>query len=164
MRQNILSLVFLFTFVLCSSDYFWKVEGGYAMSGSNPKLTETSLNQLEGFGILLSTDKNTYSIGEPIIIKLKIFNFGSEEVIFYFRNAQRFDFSILKEEEEIWQWSKNKFFTQVLGEVVLEPGKVIIYEEKFEEGLEAGYYKVIGKITSENRPLTAILTIYMRKD
>jgi len=62
MRQNILSLVFLFTFILYSSDYFWKVEGGYAMSGSNPKLTETSLNQLEGFGILLSTDESNHYI------------------------------------------------------------------------------------------------------
>jgi len=50
--------------------------------------------QFEGFGISLSANKSSYSINEPIIIKLKVFNYGNEEVTFHFRSSQRFDFSI----------------------------------------------------------------------
>lgn len=120
--------------------------------------------QFEGFGISLSTDKSIYSINEPIIIKLKVFNYGNEEVTFHFRSSQRYDFSIFKGEEEISRWSKNKFFLQVLGEIVLEPEEIIVYEKKFEAKLEAGSYKVIGELTAEDKPLAASLTITIKED
>ena len=36
------------------------------------------------FGIFLSASKSSYHINEPIIMKLKVFNLGSEEVAFHF--------------------------------------------------------------------------------
>jgi len=111
----------------------------------------------------LSTNKSTYIAGEPITIELKAFNYSNEKVTFHFHSSQRYDFSILKGKEEIWRWSEDRFFAQVLGEVVLEPGKMIVYKEKFKGKLEAGYYKVTGSITAENRPLTATLTVVIKR-
>lgn len=166
MRKIVSSLIlaFLFTFILFSLESFWKTEGACSMQNSNLKPIKISSNQFEGVGIILSTNKGTYSKGEPIIIKLKIFNCSDEEIVFHFRSSQRFDFSILKEKEEIWRWSKDRFFAQVLGKVILEQDKIIIYEEKFEAELKAGSYQVMGKLTSKNRPLKATLTITVKKD
>lgn len=150
-------LVFFLVFLSFSVSCFGENKEGYSTSDSN-----LESNQFEGFGIFLSTNKSTYGIGEPIVIKLKVFNYSNKSIILHFRSSQRFDFSILKGKEEIWRWSKDKFFAQVLGEVALEPGKIIVYEEKFEGKLEAGYYKVIGSIIAENRPLTATLTIAIK--
>jgi len=164
--KSILSLVlvFLFGFVFFSVGWFWKTEGVYSMSNLNVKPIDISSNQLEGFGIILSTNKGTYTIGEPILIKLKIFNRSSKEIIFHFRSSQRFDFSIFKGEKEIWQWSKDKFFAQVLGELILEPDKIIVYEEKFEDELEIGSYQISGELTAEGKPLRATLAITVKED
>ena len=155
---KILILAFFLTFVSFSVIYFGEGKRGYSMSNSS-----FGSSQLEGFGVFLSTNKSTYITGEPITIELKAFNYSNERVTFHFRSSQRYDFSILKGKEEIWRWSEDRFFAQVLGEVVLDPGKMIVYKEKFKGKLEAGYYKVTGSITAENRPLTATLTVVIKR-
>ncbi len=154
----VLALVLVFTLISFPLGFLWETKEGYSMSSSNSESEEISSN-FEGFGVSLSTDKNTYSVGEAIIITLKAFNYDTQQVSFLFRSSQRFDFFILKGEEKFWQWSEDKFFAQVLGEVILEPKKIIIYQEKFSKKIEAGYYNLIGKITADDKPLTASFTI-----
>lgn len=61
------------------------------MPNLNLKPGKISPNQFEGFGVSLATNKSTYSVSEPIIIKLKVFNHNSEEISFHFRSSQRSD-------------------------------------------------------------------------
>ena len=98
------------------------------------------------YGISMSTDKMNYSVGEPIIITLKIFNYTEEEITFHFNTGQRYDF-IIKDEEgkEIWRWSKDMMFAMVLGEETLGPTNTeVIYTAEFTDKLSPGYYKITG--------------------
>jgi len=67
------------------------------------------------YGISMTTDKMSYSVSEPIVITLKIFNYNNEDIIFNFNTSQRYDFIIEDEEgNKIWHWSKDMMFAMVL--------------------------------------------------
>lgn len=69
----ILTLIFLSGFILSPLGYLWTTEEGYSMPNLNLKAGKISPNQFEGFGVSLVTNKSTYSVSEPIIIKVKVF-------------------------------------------------------------------------------------------
>jgi len=113
------------------------------------------------YGISISTDKMSYSVGEPIIITLKIFNYTEEDFIFHFNTSQRYDFIIEDEEEnEIWCWSKGRMFAQMLGEEILEPpNSEVIYTADYKDKLGPGYYKVTGIFIAQDRPMSGSIVI-----
>jgi hypothetical protein len=116
------------------------------------------------YGISMMTNKTNYSVGEPIIMTLKIFNCNEEEIIFHFNNSQRYDF-IIKDEEgnEIWRWSKDRMFAMMLGEEVLGPTNTeIIYTVEYKGKLGAGYYKVTGIFVAREKPMSGSIIIEMK--
>ena len=60
----------------------------------------TSEERNMNYGISMSTGKMNYSVGEPIVMTLKVFNYTEEEMIFHFNTSQRYDFIIEDEEGE----------------------------------------------------------------
>ncbi len=116
------------------------------------------------YGIFLSTDKRSYSIGEPIKVTLKIFNDTEEEDVLHFNTSQRYDFIMEDEKgEEIWRWSEDKIFAMVLGEENIEPtNPELIYTEKFTNKLALGYYKITGVLVVQGRPISANLVIVIK--
>jgi len=116
------------------------------------------------YGISMSTDKMSYSDGEPITMTLKIFNYTGEDIVFHFNTSQRYDFIIEDEEgNEVWRWSKDMMFAQMLGEEILGPDNPeIIYTAEYMGELSPGYYKVTGIFVAQDRPMSGSIVIEVK--
>ena len=116
------------------------------------------------YGLSMMTDKISYSVSEPIIMTVKIFNYTEEDIVFYFNTSQRYDFLIEDEEgNEIWRWSKDRMFAMVLEEETLGPTKPeIIYTLKYQSKLSSGYYKVTGILVAKDRPMSGSIIIEVK--
>ena len=125
---------------------------------------KTSAERNMSYGISMMTDKMSYSVGDPVIMTLKVFNYTKEDVTFYFNTAQRYDFIIEDEEgNEIWRWSKDKMFAMVLGEETLGSANLeIIYTAEYKGKLIPGYYKIIGIFISQDRPMSGNIIIMVK--
>jgi hypothetical protein len=126
--------------------------GLWLIAYGNTTSEEKNLN----YGTSMMTDKMNYSVGEPIIITLKIFNYTEEEITFHFNTGQRYDFIIEDEEgKEIWRWSKDMMFAMVLGEETFGPTNTeVIYTVEYKGKLNPGYYKVTGVFIAQDRPMS----------
>ena len=107
----------------------------------------------KGFGLSLAANKGIYKEGEVIELALKVFNYSKDNIIFNFKDGQRYDFIIENEEEEkVWQWSEGKMFIMALGREILGPDKrEIVYREIYNGKLRPGNYKVTGIFASMER-------------
>ncbi len=112
----------------------------------------------KGFGLSLAANKGIYKEGEVIELALKVFNYSKDNIIFNFKDGQRYDFIIENEEEEkVWQWSEGKMFIMALGREILGPDKrEIVYKENYSGKLKPGNYKVTGIFTSMERMMGSI--------
>ena len=121
----------------------------------------TSEERNMNYGVFVATDKMSYSMGEPITMTLKIFNYTEEDIVFYFNSAQRYDFIIEDEEgNEVWRWSKNMMFAQMLGEEILGPDNPeIIYTLKYQSKLSSGYYKINGIFVAQEKPMSGSIVV-----
>lgn len=134
--------------------------GFYLVAYGNKSPEETSIN----YGISLSTDKMSYSIGESINMTLKVFNYTEEDVVFHFNTSQRYDFIIEdKEGNEVWHWSKDRMFSMMIGEEVLGlDNPEIIYTAEYKGKLNPGYYKVTGILVVQDRPMSGSIIIKVK--
>jgi len=124
----------------------------------------TSEGKNISYGISMSTNKMNYSVGEPITMTLKVFNYTEEDIVFQFNSAQRYDF-IIKDENgnEVWRWSKDRMFVMVLGEETLGPSNPeIIYTVEYKGKLSSGYYKVTGILVAKDRPMSGNVIIIVK--
>ena len=121
----------------------------------------TSEGKNISYGISMSTNKMNYSVGEPIKMTLKVFNYTQEDIVFYFNTSQRYDFIIEDEEgNEIWRWSRDRMFAMMLGEENLGPTNAeIIYKVEYKDKLSPGYYKVTGFFVAKDRPMSGSIII-----
>ena len=132
----------------------WLIASGNTTSG------ETNMN----YGISMMTDKMNYTVGEPIIMTLKIFNYTEEDIAFHFNTSQSYDFIIEDEEgNEIWRWSKERMFAMVLGEATLGPtNPEIIYTVEYKGELSPGYYKITGVLVAQDRSMSGSIIIEVK--
>jgi hypothetical protein len=151
MRMIMLVIIVI---VIFSALGLWLIAYGNASS------EETNMN----YGISMSTDKMSYSVGEPIVMTLKIFNYNEEDIAFHFNTSQRYDFVIEGEEgSKIWRWSIDRMFAMVLGEEVLGPNNPeIIYATEYKDKLSPGYYKVTGILVAKDRPMSGNIIIIVK--
>jgi len=116
------------------------------------------------FGVWLTTDWAVYTPEQPVNIEFCVFNRTGEEITFYFRNAQRYDFTIGDEEgNEVWRWSEGRMFAQMLGEEILGPNNPeVIYATEYKGKLNPGYYKVTGILVPQDRLMSGSIIIEVR--
>ena len=116
------------------------------------------------YGISMTTDKMDYSVGEPIKMTLKIFNYTEEEITFHFNTGQRYDFIIEDEEgSKIWRWSEDRMFAMMLGEEILgRTNTEITYTTEYSDKLSPGYYKITGIFVAQNRPMSGSIIIEVK--
>jgi len=151
--MKIIILVIIVVVVLLSFGLWLGVNG-------NSALGERNMN----YGISMTTDKIRYSVGEPIIITLKIFNYTKKEITFHFNTSQRYDFIIEDEEgNEIWYWSKDRVFVMILGEETLGPlNTEVIYTAEYKDRLNPGCYKVVGFFIAQDRPMSGSIIVEVK--
>lgn len=95
------------------------------------------------------TDKGEYSVGKEVKMSVTVTNTGLNPVELIFTSAQRYDFIVLKDEEEVWRWSSSKVFAMVLEPLLLKSGEKQIYTEIWKpKEIPLGEYEAIGIVTS----------------
>ncbi len=147
-------ILIIIVVVIFSALGLWLIAFGNATS------EERNMN----YGISMSTDNMSYSVGEPIKMTLKIFNYTEEDIVFHFNTAQRYDFIIEDEEgDEIWRWSQDMMFAMVLGEETLGPtNSEVIYTAEYKGKLSPGYYIVTGIFVVQDRLMSGSVIIEVR--
>lgn len=116
--------------------------------------------------LLLKTDKQSYSLREPVIIQLTVTNRANKVFKSTFSSAQRYDFVVKKEGKETWRWSRDKVFAMMLTEFILQPQQSVIYQEswtpeKDEEGsvVPPGKYEIIGILKTQPEIISSSIFI-----
>jgi len=134
--------------------------GIWLIASGNTTSEERSIS----YGISMSTEKMSYSIGESIKMTLKIFNYTQEDIVFHFNTSQRYDFIIENEKgNEVWRWSKDRMFAMMLGEEVIGPhNPEVIYTAEYRDKFSLGYYKIIGVFVAQDRPMSGSIIIEVK--
>jgi hypothetical protein len=80
--------------------------------------------------VTVSTDKHSYQwIVEPVAVTVTVMNIGSSSVNLTFPTSQLYDIIIKnKRDIEIYRWSDNKYFIQVITEILLQPGEAMNWD------------------------------------
>ena len=145
-----------------------------------PALAEEAVNsndstdfmELPRFGVRVAIDQPEYWTDfmppgwrAPVIrMALRVFNHSYMPVTFDFTTSQRYDFAIYNSNgTEVWRWSDDKAFLQVLGQVTLEPGESVRYavKHKFvdscndtkEKTMPVDLYTLKGELTARDTQL-----------
>jgi len=83
-------------------------------------------------GIDLTTFGAFFDQGEPI--RLAITVAVRDPTILYYRTSQRYDLAIIdSESQEIWRWSRERAFAQVMAEVPLAANETLKFVETWEQ-------------------------------
>ena len=83
-------------------------------------------------GIDVTTYGAFFDQGAPVQLTITVA--ASESVTLYYRTAQRYDIVITDQEgQEVWRWSKDKAFGEVLGEEALEENELLTFSESWDQ-------------------------------
>ena len=151
MKMIILVIIAIMVF---SGLGFWWVAYGNATS------EESNMN----YGISMMTNEMSYSVGEPIMMTLKIFNYAEEDIVFNFNTSQRYNFIIEDEKgNEVWRWSKDRMFAMILDEEILGPTNTeVVYTTEYTDKLSPGYYKITGIFIAQNMLMSGSIIIVVK--
>ncbi len=91
--------------------------------GGVPEAPAEGVDPSEGLQFAVSIDRGEYPPGAPVSVRLQVSNILDEERALFFRSSQRFDLRLLDgADQEIWRWSDEQVFAQVLGMEELPAG------------------------------------------
>jgi len=83
-------------------------------------------------GIDLTTYGVFHSQGEPVPLIITIA--ASEPITLYYRDTQRYEIVISDaEDKEVWRWSKDKAFGEVLEQVSLVASQTLSFDESWDQ-------------------------------
>ena len=88
-----------------------------------------SFAQFGGLTMVLNTDKDIYSPGEPVRIRLFKLNNSFQLIILNYPTAQRYDFAVTGSTGEVWRWSSDRVFAPFVQQITLLPGHSLHYTE-----------------------------------
>lgn len=94
--------------------------------------------------------------GDTVDLGLYVANATTEPVELEFVTAQRYDFAVLSADgSELWRWSSDQMFAQVLGSERVAAGEIVEYRARWEAAeVGAGRYIAEGEVVSQNRPVS----------
>ncbi len=88
-----------------------------------------------------------------VAFALNVTNAGAESIRLDFNSGQRFDVSVTDAAgAEVWRWSADRSFIQVLGSETVEPGATLTYDAEW-AGAAPGTYRATGVVTANNRDI-----------
>ncbi|HLE24120.1 MAG TPA: BsuPI-related putative proteinase inhibitor [Thermodesulfobacteriota bacterium] len=130
--------------------------------------TLSSVQNTEGLKVELNLNKPSYKLKEPTIMILTVTNKSKETCRYSFRSSQVYDFVVKEDNKEIWRWSADEVFAQVITELTLAPGKSESFEEIWEQvdnegkNVRAGKYQVIGILATQPERISHPVSIEIR--
>ncbi len=137
-----------------------------AVIGVVAAATPTTVDRVEGsLHYAASIARSNYAIGEAIELTLTVRNSGGEPLAITFSSGQRYDLLVRRPRgDEIWRWSHDKAFIQVLQTVTLKAGETISFRVAWDQRdlqgrrVDPGTYEVVaiffGRLEgAEKRPV-----------
>jgi len=115
----------------------------------------TAITGLPGLTCYLSTDRSQYQPGQTVVMKMTVANPFNELVILQFTSGQTYDFVIWdSNDQNVWQWSDGKVFTQALQQRELASGESYEVSTRWtvpegETKLPPGLYRIQGIINQD---------------
>lgn len=88
-----------------------------------------SVERVDGsFQLRAAVPASSYAVGAPVIMTLTARNAGAARVSILFPSGQRYDAIARRPRgDEVWRWSHDRAFTQVIQTVSLAPGEEQAY-------------------------------------
>jgi len=116
-------------------------------------------------GLVLSASFDELKSNKPVTWKLEVENDGPDEATLAFRSGKDGDVALLKDGREAYRWSGDKYFSQAMRQVHLEPGekKTFTLEEKALT-TEPGDYELVADLDSEPAPPPARRSAKVKRD
>lgn len=103
----------------------------------------------EGPASALVTTLQVQVDGDTAHLVLHVTNPLDEGVGLSFPTAQRYDFHVLDEGgTEVWRWSADRSFAQVLGSDTIAPGGTVSYEADWPYGERRGRFEAVGRLAT----------------
>ena len=111
--------------------------------------------------VVLIADKAIYTPGEPIMLTLRVINDARNPISLSFPTAQRFDLLLQNTQgREVWRWSGDRFFAQMLGKEVLKPsGGELLYHATVKRRFCQGVYTVKAIIPALGSQMSATINV-----
>jgi len=89
---------------------------------------------------------------ERVHFVLHVSNPTANPIQLEFGNAQRFDFEVRDARgAEVWRWSADQIFAQVVGQETVAPGATLKYEADWQPSAGAGTYTATGRLLTQPR-------------
>ncbi len=119
--------------------------------GAVPGSPEEGVDPAEGLQFAVSIDRGEYAAGDPVSVRLQISNLLEADRTLSFRSSQRFDLRFLDAaDQEVWRWSADQSFAQVLGTEELPPdAEGPIWEATIPAPAEPGGYRLEAEVTAD---------------
>lgn len=133
-----------------------------------PLLLSLAVRDANALLFSIETDKDEYSSGEDVTIRLRVENDGNKPVSLTFPTSQRYDIIITKDGKEVWRWAYEKVFAMAITVLKMDPGEVLSFEERWRqtdnEGNDAGPgdYNIKGLLKVKERPISGTKIIKVR--
>ena len=81
-------------------------------------------------------------------------NSGTKPLVLEFNSSARYDFEVRTAAgEEVWRWSADQMFAQVLGSDTVGPGQSRRYSAAWQSGTRTGTFIAIGRVLARNQAL-----------
>ncbi len=100
----------------------------------------------QGLASLLSVDDNRseFRVGEPIPFTLLLVNCSNKQISRYYPDQQRYEFTVSQTQGdliggEVWRWSADRVFAQVVGTQTFEIRTPVRYTETWDQRDDSGH-------------------------
>ena len=101
----------------------------------------------------LKIKERRFRVGEVLSFSLEISNTQDKTLKLFFPTSKIYDFAVYDESgKEVYRWSRNKLFTQVITRIVLKPKETKVFslewdqKVRFGEKAKPGKYQIIGEV------------------
>lgn len=95
-----------------------------------------------------SQEVNTFTQGDTIRLFLTATNNTNEPIVFNFNDGQQFDFYISSSSAEVWRWSDDKGFIQILTSLTIPAHDSVEVTATWNQVLSSGGNLAIGNYTA----------------
>ncbi|WP_222919498.1 BsuPI-related putative proteinase inhibitor [Natrinema sp. SYSU A 869] len=91
---------------------------------------------------------------DAVMFVFAVTNTGDEPVELEFSDACKAEFVLAADDEEVWRFSEERMFAQVLSSETLDPGESTTYEAEWSD-LEPGEYTATAALQARERTCKA---------
>lgn len=113
----------------------------------------TAAQLAQALHVRLVIGEQTFGRGETVPLQLVITNRSRRAAVVPFGSGQQFDFEAIQNGNVIWNWARDRAFTQVFSNMTLDPGEKMVYETSWSQRdnhgrrVKPGTYVIRGVIT-----------------